>query len=135
MNCNVINKSNNSRAYAIIGHDHVRVYSNAKEYQDYDSIQVFANHWQFIEDEQPMELLNPQVITLIKYWCKINKITKIMYVLFKHYDDHDTIWIDGLLADGSDSYANQIEMERGLLDFDKLEEYKDYKPEDLEIVL
>ena len=58
-----------------------------------------------------------------------------MFVLFKHYDDHDTIWIDGLLADGSDSYANQIEMERGLLDFDKLEEFKDYKPEDLEIVL
>ena len=58
-----------------------------------------------------------------------------MFVLFKHYDDHDTIWIDGLLSDGSDSYANQIEMERGLLDFDKLEEFKDYKPEDLEIVL
>lgn len=96
----------------------------------YDSIQVFANHWRFIEDK-PKELLKPAVITFIKHYLALNgiKLDQVESISFYKYSGWAECYIDGSF----DSPANSFELNKGLIDFDLIEKDKDYTLEELGI--
>ena len=96
----------------------------------YNSIQVFANHWRFIEDK-PKELLKPAVITFIKHYLALNdiKLNQVKFIEFLDYDDY----CDCCIIGSFDSLANTFELKRDLIDFDLIDDDKDYTLEELGI--
>ena len=95
----------------------------------YNSIQVFANHWRFIEDK-PKELLKPAVITFIKHFLALNDINhdnvrRIRFVEYNEYAEIQIIPINGIVLN--------IELEKDLIDFDLIEDNGYYTLEELGI--
>lgn len=95
----------------------------------YHSIQVFANHWRFIEDK-PKELLKPAVITFIKHYLALNDINhdQVESISFEDYGDWCVIVINP-----KNSISFDIELKLSLIDFDLIEERECYTLEELGI--
>lgn len=96
----------------------------------YTTIQIFANHWRFIEDK-PKELLKPAVITFIKHFLALNdiKLDQVKSIMFiKYYN-----WCDCQITGSFDSIANTFELKEGLIDLDLIEDEKEYTLEELGI--
>lgn len=95
----------------------------------YNSIQVFANHWRFIEDK-PKELLKPAVITFIKHFLALNDIThdQVDHIQFEDNNEWCVITIERKYGVSLD-----IEFKENLIDFDLIEESEDYTLEELGI--
>lgn len=95
----------------------------------YDSIQVFANHWRFIEDK-PKELIKPAVITFIKHYLALNDINhdQVEAISFENYDNWCAISIEP-----KNGISFDIELKLPLIDFDLIEENEEYTLEELGI--
>lgn len=95
----------------------------------YNSIQVFANHWRFIEDK-PKELLKPAVITFIKHYLILNdiKLDQVKSIRFEDYNSWCVITIEP--KNGISLY---FESRPHLIDFDLIEECECYTLEELGI--
>ena len=96
---------------------------------NYNSIQVFANHWRFIEDK-PKELLKPAVITFIKHYLALNDIKhdQVNYINFGNHHDWCVITIERYHGVSLD-----IELKENMIDFNLIEDGKDYTLEELGI--
>ena len=95
----------------------------------YHSIQVFANHWRFIEDK-PKELLKPAVITFIKHHLALNDIKHDQVEQISFEDDGE--WCVITIKPKNDISLN-IELKPHLIDFDLIEECGYYTLEQLGI--
>ena len=75
----------------------------------YHSIQIFANHWRFIEGK-PKELLKPCVITFIKHYLILNdiKLDQVKSIAFISYYDYCECHVYGSLG----TLANQFELKK-----------------------
>ena len=95
----------------------------------YHSIQVFANHWRFIEDK-PKELLKPVVHTFIRHYLILNdiKYDQVEYIRFEDYGDWCVINIEP-----KNDVSLDIELKPHLIDFDLIEEGEHYTLEQLDI--
>lgn len=133
---NVENISNTLKAIARINKDKVYLYRTSNDFIsghpliEYNSIQVFANHWRFIE-EKPEVILKPAVIEFIKSFIFLNNINpaEIKSIRFDEYVNYDYCVISGLFK----TDANAFELSKGLIDFDLIEDTKDYTLEELGI--
>ena len=104
----------------------IKRYGNENKY---DSIQVFANHWRFIEDK-PKELLNSAVITFIKHSLFVNHI-KYDQVECIHFEDLRSYCI--MTIQPANCVSLDIEFKENLIDFNLIEDGREYTLEDLGI--
>lgn len=95
----------------------------------YNTIQIFANYWRFIEDK-PKELLKPAVITFIKHFLALNDITHDQVVSI-HFED-DRAWCT-ITIDREYGVSLDIELKGQLIDFNLIDDDKDYTLEELGI--
>ena len=83
------------KGMAILNVDSVKVIIDldSDSYLEYNSIQVFANHWRFIEKSK--DLLKPKVIEFIKSYIFINNIdpNEIESISFEKYYKNCSIYI------------------------------------------
>ena len=95
----------------------------------YNSIQVFANHWRFIEEEKTM--LKPAVITFIKHYLALNniKLDNVDYIVFIKYRGFDEIEI--IFNDST--ITKSIELKSGLIDYSVIDDQEEYTLEQLGI--
>ena len=96
----------------------------------YHSIQLFANHWRFIEDK-PKELLTPAVITFIKNYLALNDVELdnvygIEFFKYRGFDEIEIFFKDRTIT-------KSIEIKPGLIDFDVINEQEEYTLEQLGI--
>ena len=118
------------KGYATFEDGRVKVVDRFGSEIKYDSIQVFANHWRFIENK-PKELLKPAVITFIKHYLILNdiKLDQVESVTFNKYSDWDDCEFEGSF----DSVANTFELNKGLIDFNLIGADEPYTLEQLGI--
>lgn len=95
----------------------------------YDSIQVFANHWRFIEDK-PKELLKSTVITFIKHYLLLNNIEHD-HVEYINFEDLGCYCIMTIHRDNGVSL--DIELKANIINFNLIKEGKEYTLEELGI--
>lgn len=112
-----------------INDNSIQVNGDGENEITYHSIQVFANHWRFIEDK-PKELLKPAVITFIKHYLALNDINhdQVESISFEDYGDWCVIAINP-----KNSISFDIELKLNLIDFDLIEERECYTLEELGI--
>lgn len=107
----------------------IQVNGDGENEVTYHSIQVFANHWRFIEDK-PKELLKPAVITFIKHYLALNDINhdQVESISFRDYSTWSAIDI-GI----ENNISLEIELKLSLIDFDLIEDCECYTLEELGI--
>lgn len=127
-NVEQINLSN-IRAHATFEDGCVKVVNKFGGEIKYNSIQVFANHWRFIEDK-PKELLKPAVITFIKHFLALNDITHDQVVDIHFEDNHE--WCS-ITIERKCGVSLDIELKGHLIDFDLIEDEAYYTLEELGI--
>ncbi|MBR0369968.1 MAG: hypothetical protein IJH63_04505 [Methanobrevibacter sp.] len=117
------------KGMAILKLDSVKVLidPDSDSYLEYNSIQVFANHWRFIEKSK--DLLKPKVIEFIKSYIFINNIdpNEIESINFDDYNE----WCEITIYTSKDDYT--VKLDKELIDFNLIDEMKDYTLEELGI--
>lgn len=131
MEIRVENIQNGTRGSACFENNHIIVTTAiARNKVYYDSIQVFANHWRFIEDK-PKELLKPCVIIFIRHYLILNdiKLNQVESITFEKYNG----WCECEISGSFYSVANTFELKDGLIDFDLIDDSEPYTLEQLGI--
>lgn len=129
MKNNVVNRTDGKEYLAEFIGNTVKVYKleadgSKTPKASYDHLQVFANHYTFIEyEEKP--LLSPSVKSLIKSWAELHKDQKIMYIKFYDYGDYNDACIK------TNIFYYSIEMPKGTINFAKIDSDVNYTLESL----
>lgn len=118
------------KAHATFEDGCVKVFNKFGGETKYNSIQVFANHWRFIEDK-PKELLTPAVITFIKNYLALNDVELdnvyvIEFFKYRGFDEIEIFFKDRTIT-------KSIEIKPGLIDFNVIDEQEEYTLEELGI--
>ena len=127
-NVEQINHSN-IKAHATFEDGCVKVVNKFGGEIKYNSIQVFANHWRFIEDK-PKELLKPAVITFIKHFLALNDIAHDQVVSINFEDNREWCVIT---IERERGVSLDIELKPHLIDFDLIDDDREYTLEELGI--